>query len=203
MSSAFVIGSVVSAGVGLYEANQQQNMAQTMFNQANPFGPYRPQFAQQLSTLMANPSSIVNTPGYKFGLDQGTSAVNRSNSQIIGSGNQGIALEQYGQNYAMGFLNQQEQMLANLSGANITPANAAQAASVYSNASGQVGNSLATLAYGLRYGQQNPSNPGSSFPTGTSYPSGGAPDPTSYAGTGMNPWTGASIGGGGMSYTGG
>lgn len=138
---------------GLSEGNNLKNMANAAFGQQNPFASYRPQFAQQLAGLVANPSSITSTPGYQFQLQQGEQAVTRGMGAkgLNGSGNEAIALEQYGQNYAAGQLSQQEQLLAQLSGANITP-NAGSALAGYAAGSGINQSAFGGLGAGLTYG---------------------------------------------------
>ena len=145
-------GLVVSAGVGAYDAYQQtgiqdtaEGMAQTQFGEQQ-------QYAGMLNNLVNNPSSITSTPGYQFNLDQGADAVAREMGAagLGGSGNEGIALTQYGQNYATSALTQQETMLAQLSGLQTTSSNS-NLLNTSSNASqqsfNQTGQLLASLGY--------------------------------------------------------
>jgi hypothetical protein len=145
-------GLVVSAGVGAYDAYQQtgiqdtaEGMAQTQFGEQQ-------QYAGMLNNLVNNPSSITSTPGYQFNLDQGADAVSREMGAagLGGSGNEGIALTQYGQNYATSALTQQETMLAQLSGLQTTSSNS-NLLNTSSNASqqsfNQTGQLLASLGY--------------------------------------------------------
>lgn len=53
-------------------------------------------YANKLRDLVSNPGSFSGTPGFKFALDTGLDAVNRSNSRMRGSGNALAALTQYG-----------------------------------------------------------------------------------------------------------
>src|SRR5882672_7685187 len=108
-----VIGAVVSIAGTVYgasEAHQQTQMAKQAFAQSNPFGPYRPEYAKQLQDLMKDPSSITKDPGYQFQFDQGQQAVERSMAAkgFLGSGNEAIALTEYGQGFAQNYLKQQE-----------------------------------------------------------------------------------------------
>lgn len=145
-------GLVVSAGVGAYDAYQQtgiqdtaEGMAQTQFGEQQ-------QYAGMLNNLVNNPSSITSTPGYQFNLDQGADAVSREMGAagLGGSGNEGIALTQYGQNYATSALTQQETMLAQLSGLQTTSSNS-NLLNTSSNAGqqsfNQTGQLLASLGY--------------------------------------------------------
>ncbi len=61
-----------------------------------------------LMNLLQNPSSISSNPAYQAGLGFGTEAVNRGagSSGMFNSGNRGLALEKFGQDYGMGFENQ-------------------------------------------------------------------------------------------------
>lgn len=115
--------SLLSSLYGLYSSNQQQQTAKDLLAKSDPFGPYRAQYAQQLSGLMSDPSSITKDPGYQFQYDQGLQAVNRSMAAqgFLGSGNMGTALTKYGQDYATNYLGQKEQFLSGLAGANIAP----------------------------------------------------------------------------------
>jgi hypothetical protein len=142
--------SVGSGLYGLYQSNQIQNLAKSAFSQSNPFGPYRDQYAKQLSGLIANPSSITSYPGYQLGFDQGNQAVQRSMAAkgFLGSGNEATALVQYGQGYAEQFLGNEEQMLAGLAGSGITP-NFGAALSGYGMGNEIASQSLASLGYGL------------------------------------------------------
>jgi hypothetical protein len=76
------------------------------------------QYASQLQNLIANPSQVTSLPGYQFMFDQGQQAVQRASAAggFLNSGNEGTALVQYGQGFATNALNQQEQLLASLSG---------------------------------------------------------------------------------------
>jgi hypothetical protein len=142
--------SIGSGLYGLYESQQQLDLAKAAFSQSNPFGPYRKQYADQLSQLIANPSSITSYPGYQFGFDQGNQALRASSAArgFKGSGNEDAALIRYGQGYAETFLGNEENMLANLAGAGISP-NFGPALSGYSMGLGTASQSLASIGYGL------------------------------------------------------
>jgi hypothetical protein len=145
-------GMVVSAGVSAYNAYQQtgiedtaQGMAQTQFGEQQ-------QYAGMLNNLISNPGSVTSTPGFQFQFNQGADAVSREMgaSGMLGSGNEAIALTQYGQGFASSALTQQEQLLASLSGLQTTSANSnllgtsSQAGSAAFNQTGQL---LASLGY--------------------------------------------------------
>ena len=90
---------------------------------AAPFNEYRGEYGNQLMALSENPSSILDNPGYKFGLDQGLIGRKRALAAggYSGSGNELLSLEQYAQDYAGRYLSQEQARLAKLAGADITP----------------------------------------------------------------------------------
>lgn len=151
---------------GLYESGQQRNLAKDAIKASDPFGPYRQQYAQQLMALMADPSTITKDPGYQFQLDQGSQAVERfmASKGFLGSGNEGIALQQYGQDYASKYLNEKVNQLAGLAGANITP-NPAPGLNAYNQGLDTASASLASLGYGLTRAGSSAGTPGSQHPS--------------------------------------
>lgn len=190
MPLGFTIGAVVTAGVAAYDAYQQTGIQDTAMGMAQTQFGEQQQYAGMLYNLINNPSSITSTPGYQFQEEQGADAVAREMgaSGMLGSGNEGIALQQYGQNFASSALTQQEQLLAGLSGLQTTSANSnllntgSGAGSAAFNQEGQL---LASLAY-----QQNAGGYGSAGGAG-SYSWAGSQDSmnmpniyaTGYAGT--------------------
>jgi hypothetical protein len=88
---------------------------------ADPFASQRGQYQGMLSNLINNPSSITSTPGYQFGLTQSQNAVTGSAAAngMVNSGNVLSALSNNAQGYASTQLNNQELLLAQLSGANV------------------------------------------------------------------------------------
>lgn len=125
---AYNIGSGI---YGMYQGEEQKKRAMELAAQADPMGPYRAGYAQQLQQLMSNPSMISSLPGYKAGLQ----AVERRGAAQgwNGSGNMAASLSEFGGN----FYDQQVQRLASLAGGN--PGNAA---SLAMNGT-QAGNSIA------------------------------------------------------------
>ncbi len=111
---------ILGIGQGLFGMNQARKLGKL---NADPFGPYRDQYAQQLAQLQADPSSITNIPGYKFGLDQGLIGRQRAlaSGGYSGSGNELIGLEQYAQDYAGRYYSNEVARLAGLAGADIRP----------------------------------------------------------------------------------
>ena len=121
-----VVGAVTgiaSAGLSIYNGLNQASAGQQAIGASDPFGPYRAQYAQKLSTLMANPGQVKNLPGYQAGMDsamQGTERMMASEG-YLGSGNEALALQKTGYGYAMDAYNQQIATLATLAGAGTVP----------------------------------------------------------------------------------
>jgi hypothetical protein len=106
------------------QAGKQINPAQ-----ADPFSPYRPQYAGQLQALMNDPNTVTQTPGYQFNLAQGLQglqAQQAAQGRLV-SGGALIQGQQFGQNLASQNYNQQIDTLARLSGAYQSPAAGANA----------------------------------------------------------------------------
>ena len=125
-----IISSVVGIGSGLNSLFGGGSGSPSA-SQADPFGPYRAQYAQQLQALMANPSSVTQLPQYQFNYGQGLQALQ---AQQAKQGNlvSGAALnqaQQYGQNYAQSAYANQLNTLGQLSGATQAPGLGAQAQS--------------------------------------------------------------------------
>lgn len=112
--------NIFSGLQGIGQSRQLADLASRASERADPFGPYRAGYAQQLAALSANPSLITKQPGYAAGLE----AVRRSLAAqgYQGSGNMMAALSQYGQK----FLGDEQNRLATLAGAGFNPAAAGQ-----------------------------------------------------------------------------
>lgn len=134
---------------GLWQGNQMQNLAKNAFSQGNPFGQYRSQYAQQLASLMQNPSSVTSLPGYQFQMQQGTDAIVKGmgSKGYNRSGNEMMALDKYGQGLASSTYEQQEQILSQLAGAGMAP-NLAPGLQGYAQGSEINSSALASLAFG-------------------------------------------------------
>lgn len=136
---------VVKSLYGLSQANKLQQLAQQYGERADPYGPYRGQAAERLARLQADPSLLSETPGYQAGLQ----AVQRglAGSGYLGSGNEKIALLKYGGD----IYNQETGRLAQLAGAQFSPANAGQigmtGAAGAANLRGNVLNNIARNIY--------------------------------------------------------
>ena len=97
--------------------------------QYDPYSPYRDQAAQQLNSLINNPSQAMAQPGYQQQLQQGIQQTNRgmAASGQLSSGQEQSALMSQGQNTFASYYNSQIANLMQLSGASASPAAAAQA----------------------------------------------------------------------------
>ena len=135
-------GSILGGMLGGGGNTQQQAQA------ASPFTGQYQQYQPMLANLVNNPSSVTSTPGYQFNLSQGETAVNQgmAGMGLLGSGNQGAALTQYGQNYATNQYQTQLQNLMSLSGVGYGNGAAAASAMAGGNAAaGAMGGQLGGL----------------------------------------------------------
>lgn len=167
--AAGVAGAVVSSALAPSPSSGSSATGQAA-SAADPFASQRGQYQTMLQNLVTNPSSVTQTPGYQFGMDQGTAAVNsgEASAGYLNSGNRGVALEQFGQNYATGEYQQQFSNLAALSGANTgQPGEAGQIlanqATQQSQQAGALGNSIGNaVSSGVTKYIQSPSSSASS-----------------------------------------
>jgi hypothetical protein len=149
--SAAVVGAV-GIGVGAYEANQSQGIAQEGINLATSTANEQGYYNNMLQQLIANPSSVASLPGYQFDLKQGGAAVvdQLGASGFGGSGNEGAALTQFGQGLASSFYGQQTSLLASLSG--VTAASSpAQGINAATGASANSASTLSSLLNSLGF----------------------------------------------------
>ena len=123
-------GSQLIGGIGqLGQAASLLGGGATKPGVADPYAQYRSQAASQLQNLLANPSTITSTPGYQFNLQQGLQAqqAQQAAQGRLVSGGGLLQAQQFGQQYATSNLQQQQALLAQLSGATQAPAGAAPA----------------------------------------------------------------------------
>jgi len=170
-TAAPIVGGI-SKLMGGYQAIQAGKQVNP--NQADPFSPYRSQYAGQLQNLMNNPNSVTQTPGYQFNLAQGLQglqAQQAAQGRLV-SGGALIQGQQFGQQLASQSYNDQLKTLMTLSGANQSPATGAAAmqsvgasnlGSTYggwqsiAGGLGQIANPLATLYSNYNNPSPNPS----------------------------------------------
>lgn len=171
-TAAPIIGGLGKLAGGVMSLQAGKQMGQYA-RQADPFAPYRPQFAAQLQNLMNDPNSVTQTPGYQFNLAQGLAglqAQQAAQGRLV-SGGALIQGQQFGQQLASQTYNDQLKTLASLSGATQGPATGATAQSnlMASNLGstyggwqsiagglGQVSNPLATLYSNYNNPSPNP-----------------------------------------------
>lgn len=98
-------------------AVQKQMYDQTREDQT-PFREAASGALAQIQNLLKSPDAITKEPGYKFGLDQGTRALNSGAAArgMTYSGAAGKALTRYGQDYAGTKLDQSYNRLADIAG---------------------------------------------------------------------------------------
>jgi hypothetical protein len=142
-------GARVAGGV---QAQQTGKQISALAPQAAPFQPYQSQLSAQLFKLLSDPGTVTSTPGYQFNLQQGLQAqqAQQAAQGRLVSGGALLQANQFGQQYAQSSLNQQESMLASLTGATQSPAAAATAQGnlLAGGLGGQLGGSQA-IAGGL------------------------------------------------------
>lgn len=119
---AAVTAAAIGAGSAIYaqkkaskDAKAQNKLAKEGIAAADPFGPHRGKYAEQLDKLMSDPSSITSTPEYKARLD--AAARQMAAQGYTGSGNAILeAANAGGAAFQQAFQN-----LGQLSGAGVTP----------------------------------------------------------------------------------
>ena len=123
------LGGGAARIAGGVQAQQAGKQIAALAPQAAPFQPYQSQLSAQLFNLLQNPNTVTTTPGYQFNLQQGLQAqqARQAAQGNLVSGGALLQANQFGQQYAQSSLNQQENMLASLTGATQSPASAATA----------------------------------------------------------------------------
>lgn len=126
VASVVSIATSASSLMGGDSTGQSNQQAQQT---ADPFAPYRPQYATQLNSLMSNPGQVTQQPGYEWLRSQGEQGVNRTLAAQgrTQSGAEQIELSKFDQGFANTFYNDSINRLMQLSGASQNPA-AGQAA---------------------------------------------------------------------------
>lgn len=126
-------GAALSILSGLDAMRSARNMSESMA----PFDRYRSGFAARAAGLEADPKQLLNSPGYRAGLQ----AVQRAMAAqgYTGSGNAAVRIAEFGND----FFNRESDRLARLGGAGAAPGAGAIPASILR------GQGLASMAYGL------------------------------------------------------
>lgn len=147
--TASVVG-IAGTAYGAYQSNKMSSMA----NQAmkDPFGKQNRVFYRQLLRhLVEDPSSAFKDPAFMASQDQGLKAVQRTMAAqgFLGSGNEATALMDYSQSHALDWLKSQEELFAQLGGAQFTSSPGAAVAGQtsamqgWNNSMGQLGSLMA------------------------------------------------------------
>lgn len=167
---------------------------------ADPFASQRAQYQPMLQQLIANPSSVTNTPGYQFNLQQGLGGIQASQASMgLGSsGNTDAARETFASGLASNTYQQQFNNLSLLSGA--TSGNTGAASQAVTTGNNNVTAGISSIAGAAGKGLSSYLNSGSgSSADGTT--SGPVIDPSTYTTTSSgggfsstNPWGGTSVG---------
>lgn len=148
VATGFVTGGVGGAVVGAIDAfgNYKSGKAAAKgakegARMADPWAPYRGEYAGRLNALYANPSSITGMPGYQFRLNQGLDSINRNAATkgYLGSGNRLMELMRYGQDYGSQEFDNEVGRLSTLAGVNVgNPAAAGALQAQYGQAQGDI-----------------------------------------------------------------
>lgn len=76
-----IMEELAKMGVGIMGSKEQEEAygeaAERARKSADPYSEYRGASAERLNELMTDPSSVTETPGYQYRLDQGLEGVNR------------------------------------------------------------------------------------------------------------------------------
>ena len=116
-----IVGTI-AAGIAINAGTQMimggGSSGQQAQQMVDPFAQYRPQYASQLNTLMQNPNSVQQLPGYQAQMDQGTQAIQRQQASMGGtqSGAEKMALQTFAGGQQNQFFQQQLGNLGSLSG---------------------------------------------------------------------------------------
>lgn len=145
-------GALIGAGASIYASNKQSDAANNALqfqqnvlgqNQANakPFIGAGTGALDRLNTSYNDPTSVTNTPDYKFGVTQGMDALQNSAAARGGalSGNFLRSADQFGQDYATNYLGNYRS--GNLAIANMGSGAAGNNANASNTSAGQIGNS--------------------------------------------------------------
>ena len=133
--SGAVVGAVagvmsIGSALGVFGGSSGGGYSQQAQYAVDPFAPYRAQYASQLNQAMQSPATaITNQPGYSFGLEQATQALQRqaaSTGQLI-SGAEQAGLQQQTLGYEQSAYQQYLNNLMTMSGAGFSPAAGGQA----------------------------------------------------------------------------
>jgi hypothetical protein len=210
IETAILGGAIVSGVLGSRSASrasrsQSQSAAEAnalqkyMFDQqradTEPYRKAGTSALTQIQALLKNPNRVTKQPGYQFGIDQGTNALENSASArgMTYSGAQAKALQQFGNDYGTSKIDQTYNRLSNIAGlgqVGVNPVSGMNYANnVGSNMLG-VGNAQAAaqIAKGSAYG--NALNAGLAYGDRNGWFKPNTPPSTPWGGTTDDPWYG-------------
>ncbi len=115
------LAQLLASAYGIYQGNEMKDLAKG----ADPFGPYRAGYAQQLNNLTANPASVTSRPGYDAAMKAGELALTRNLAAqgLTGSGTAAQSLVDFGARFQNEQYDKELSQLANLAGAGSSGAN--------------------------------------------------------------------------------
>jgi hypothetical protein len=153
MAGATIVGGVIASDSSRKASNALTDAAGTsndtqlqMFNQLRednqPLLESRNSALDQINALLKDPNAVTQQPDYKFGMEQGTRALNTGAAArgMTYGGAQGKALQRYGQDYAGSKLDASYNRLANIAGLGNVATSSNTAAGA--NAANQIGNNM-------------------------------------------------------------
>lgn len=121
------LAAIATAAQQWNNASKYGDMASEASSKYDPFGQYRQGYGDKLKDLYADPSSIENTPGYKFRLNQGMGIIGpKAAASHQGYGNEFRSMQDYAQGLASTEWGNEVDRLSKLAGANIDGRTAAQ-----------------------------------------------------------------------------
>jgi len=174
--------AVGGLGISAYEASQQGSEASSALSLAKNTAGEQEYYNNMLKTLIADPSSVGQLPGFQFQEQTGAAAVHDQMAAggFGGSGNEGAALTQFGQGLASSFYNQQTQLLSALSGVT-APSSPASSINAATGASGQATSTISGLLnslgfYGMLGYQKGQTGAPASTPAGSINVTGAQPN---------------------------
>jgi hypothetical protein len=146
------VAAAGSLAIGGYEASQSGSEASSALSLAQNTAGEQGYYNNLLKTLIANPSSVGQLPGFQFQEQTGAAAVadQMAAGGFAGSGNEGAALTSFGQGLASSFYGQQTQLLSALSGVT-APSSPASSINAATGATGQATSTISSLLNSLGF----------------------------------------------------
>lgn len=118
-----IAGGLATAAIGglagRSQAKREARARERAMRMADPFFKHRGQYGDEMNDLMDDPSSVMDSPGYEYRLDQGLEGVSRgmgAAGQRL-SGRRMAGLMDFGQSFAADEFDRQFNRLGALSGA--------------------------------------------------------------------------------------